>query len=352
MLRLEILPAFIGDCLWLEYGRKQNPHRILIDTGTPGTYPALKARIEALPSNRRHFDLFVVTHIDEDHIGSAVKLLEHPPEGVTFGDVWFNGYRHLLMATDRMGERKAQELSVLLDEEKLPWNKAFQGKPVVASDRGALPVKELEGGMKLTVLSPYRTHLADLLPRWEDKLREFLKQKPHLIDKVAADRLGAKINVQALAESAFEEDEAEANGSSIAFLAEYAGRRILFGADAFPSAVEKSVDRLLARNQESRLALDAFKVCHHGSSGDTSPGLATKLSAERCLFSTNGDKYGHPEPESIARLLYFGQSRTNILFNYSNKCTRRWDDAVLKKKFRYQTEFPAHDDAPLVIDLQ
>ena len=65
--------------------------RILIDGGSPATYPRLKKRIKALSPADRHFDLFVVTHIDSDHIGGAVKLMDNALAGLSFGDVWLNG---------------------------------------------------------------------------------------------------------------------------------------------------------------------------------------------------------------------------------------------------------------------
>jgi glyoxylase-like metal-dependent hydrolase (beta-lactamase superfamily II) len=37
----------------------------------------------------------VVSHIDADHIGGVIELLEDTALGVSFGDIWFNGYRHL-----------------------------------------------------------------------------------------------------------------------------------------------------------------------------------------------------------------------------------------------------------------
>ena len=45
---------------------------MLIDTGPDETYPALKDRLAKLRSNqhgKRHIDLFIVSHIDHDHIG-------------------------------------------------------------------------------------------------------------------------------------------------------------------------------------------------------------------------------------------------------------------------------------------
>ncbi len=76
MLAIEALPAERGDCLLIEYGEDAaDPHRILIDCGPKLTYPRLKARIEAIPKGKRHFELFVVTHVDDDHIGGALEFL-------------------------------------------------------------------------------------------------------------------------------------------------------------------------------------------------------------------------------------------------------------------------------------
>ena len=63
MLRIEMLPAAHGDCLWLEYGSGTTVHRILIDGGPAHTYPALRERILHLPANARRFDLLVITHV-------------------------------------------------------------------------------------------------------------------------------------------------------------------------------------------------------------------------------------------------------------------------------------------------
>src|SRR5215470_5291224 len=173
MFRIEMLPAAEGDCLWIEYGSEAAPRRVLIDTGTPATYAALCDRIKAV-KGPCHFELFVVTHIDEDHIGSAVKLMENPPEGVSFGDIWFNGYRHLLKAADRLGAKKGQELTNILDEDRLPWNQWFNGEPIMATESGELPTRTLDGDLVLTILSPYRQQLVDLMDVWEAALLEFL----------------------------------------------------------------------------------------------------------------------------------------------------------------------------------
>jgi beta-lactamase superfamily II metal-dependent hydrolase len=351
MFRIEMLPAQEGDCLWIEYGPKDALRRILIDTGTPGTYRKLTKKIAELPKDQRRFELFIVSHIDGDHIGGAIRFLEERPEGVEFGDVWFNGYRHLLAASDRLGVKQAQELTKALVDGEHPWNAAFDGGPVMIDEKKDLPVHELDGGMKLTLLSPYRQQLIDLLPEWEKELEKLREKRPDLIDEVAEDRLGARIDVRALAESKFEEDDGVPNGSSIAVLAEYEGRRILFGADAFPSVLERSVDRLLDPTGNGRLALDVFKVCHHGSMRNVSPALQRKLAAKHYLVSTNGARHGHPNREGVARLVYYGEPGGKLTFNYRTDYNRVWDDPLLKKKHAYSTEFPEDGSEGVVVEL-
>jgi beta-lactamase superfamily II metal-dependent hydrolase len=350
MFRIEMLPAQEGDCLWIEYGKQEKPRRILIDTGTPGTYAWLAEKIADLPRNQRRFELFIVSHIDSDHIGGAIRFLEDRPGGVEFGDIWFNGYRHLLAASDQLGVKQGQELTKALEDGALPWNTAFKTGPVLVDEDKSLPVCELDGGMKLTLLSPYRQQLIALLPDWEKELEKLREKRPDLIDAVAADHLGAKIDVRALAESKFEEDAGAPNGSSIAVLAEHDGFRALFGADAFPSVVERSVDRLLG-NGGGRLPLDVFKVCHHGSTHNVSPALQRKLDAQRYLVSTNGAKHEHPHREGIARLIYYGQPGGILTFNYKTDYNRVWNDPLLKKKHRYSTEFPEDGSAGIAVEL-
>ena len=38
MLKLEMLPAEYGDCLWIEYGDSRAPRRILVDAGLSSVY--------------------------------------------------------------------------------------------------------------------------------------------------------------------------------------------------------------------------------------------------------------------------------------------------------------------------
>ena len=92
-IRLEVLPAAYGDCLLIECPVSKRTWRMLVDTGPDDTYPVLRTRLAAIAANadgRRLIDLFVVTHIDHDHIGGASRLLADRSLKLNFCDVWFN----------------------------------------------------------------------------------------------------------------------------------------------------------------------------------------------------------------------------------------------------------------------
>ena len=46
MFTVEMLPAYLGDSLWVEYGNPQKPSRLLIDGGLVGTVDRM---VSALP---------------------------------------------------------------------------------------------------------------------------------------------------------------------------------------------------------------------------------------------------------------------------------------------------------------
>jgi glyoxylase-like metal-dependent hydrolase (beta-lactamase superfamily II) len=76
MLRVVLLPANHGGCIWLEYGDSGAPQRVMIDGGPPYAWPKIKAR---LPADGCRFELLVVTHIDADHIGGVLEMLTQLP---------------------------------------------------------------------------------------------------------------------------------------------------------------------------------------------------------------------------------------------------------------------------------
>lgn len=358
MFRVTMLPAQQGDALWIEYGPEASPFRVLIDAGTPPTETIVRKRILDLPEDERHLELMIVTHIDTDHIGGVLKLLTDPPAGFDVGDFWFNDRRHLQQAPDsHLGAIDGEILGQQLDELQWKWNEGFGNGLVMVGDGGDLPVVELEGGMKLTLLSPGSVETAALKTAWLKELDdneldpespdypEELAEKMHRKGVALPSTLGDEDteSVEELASHQFTEDDSAANGSSIAVLAEHDGRSCLLTGDAVPSALIRSIRRLLASRHETTLHVDAVKLPHHGSQNNLSTELLDCVVSPRWLFSTNGMQHHHPDAPAVARVLRANEGRQPALgFSYPkgvNPNADRWDASQLKDDFGYTTEF-------------
>ena len=112
MLKLQMLPAGCGDCLWLEYGKGAAKRYVIIDGGLTDTATALRQRIDKARRERGvdtlDIELLVVTHIDNDHILGIIDLLKEETPGLRVKDIWFNGRPQLmgLPTPPRSGRRK------------------------------------------------------------------------------------------------------------------------------------------------------------------------------------------------------------------------------------------------------
>jgi len=354
MLRIEMLPAGHGDCLWLEYGDPTSPRRVLIDGGTKGTYRrALRPRLDRVHGERA-FELLVVTHIDADHIAGTLELLGDADAGFSARDIWFNGYRHLPNeAPETLGPVQGELLTQLLTRPGTQWNQAFGRGAVVVPAADDLPRVDLPDGLSLTLLSPAQEQLAELKPVWEKEVRKAgldptmapaeEAEGPPEFELLSA----GPPDVEELANEPFTEDSSEANGSSIALLAEYAGHRLLLAGDAHPGVLQQSIARLAGGG---RLALDACKLPHHGSKSNVSRSLLDALDCQAYLFSTNGAYFRHPDRQAVARVIKWGGSAPRLTFNYRSRYNGLWGGESLQQEHGYTTLFPAGDAEGVVLE--
>ena len=356
-----MLPGGNGDALWIEYGDEQSSRRILVDGGTKGTWDdesGLRSRIQALPADERHFELLVVTHIDRDHIDGALALLQADDLGATYGDVWFNGFRHLPETLEPLGPVEGELLTTAILDRGLPWNEAFGGNAVVMPNEGALLSADLPGELKVTVLGPGMQQLFDLRPVWIPAIEEAgldpASPPPPLAPELppGLEPLGPKPNVAALAASAFDEDSAEPNGSSIVLLLEHGedGPKALLTGDAYPSVVLAGVQRHLDGGA-SRLQLDAFKTPHHGSKFNVSTPMLEALDCRLHLFSSNGSRTSHPHLEAVGRTIASAGQDSKLLFNYTSRFNEPWADAELRGNHGYDAVYPEQGAKGISITL-
>lgn len=334
--RIAALPADDGDCLVISYGEEAALRHIVIDAGRQGTAQRLTSYLSAESISR--LELLIVTHIDADHIEGMLDFLDHQPN-LVIEDIWFNGYKHLLEGLDPMGAPQGEMLTSRIKQRC--WNHKFGGHAVCISNNGSpISVPALDGGMQLTILSPSRPKLAKLAPVWE---RECESQG--LIPGVGAAEVRREVGLETLgaglvemADMVTKEDKSAANGSSIALLAEYNGKRVLLAADAHSDLLCQSLAHL---NGGAPVHLDLFKVPHHGSQANVTKALMAAVRCNDFLVSTSGARHGHPNQPGVARMVMGSDGPARLRFNYLQPQTQFWRDRTRSAdEPDYECEFP------------
>jgi beta-lactamase superfamily II metal-dependent hydrolase len=358
---IEMLPADNGDCLWIEYGEPSRPRRILIDCGAVSAARTVVSRIESIGApSERVFELFVLTHIDADHINGVLPLFGNPNLNARFEDIWFNGWRQV---SRFLSVKQGEDFSKLLEDpaRSLPWNRAVtpthekRPAPIVLPSDASPPTFDLAGGLRLTLLSPGADQLKRLGREWRQVLLELEPGKAMLGRRRPPPPVTdfAEFDLEELARKPVTKDTSVANGSSIALLAEFNEHAILLTGDAHAEVIAKSITALQrARGRENeKLMLDALKLSHHGSANATTVELLALLDCPRYLVSTNGNIFYHPDREAMARVILYGGKRPTLCFNYRSPLNELWDAPALKARYDYRTEYPPEGQAGLRVPL-
>jgi beta-lactamase superfamily II metal-dependent hydrolase len=405
MLSIQLLPAGCGDCLWIEYGEPGATRIVLIDGGEGPTIKALERRIAKACGERGtktlDVELLVVTHIDNDHIEGILELLEAETALVRPKDVWFNGRSQLMglpprdpakskrkkraratkgasdflgggddeengeddellesriSPADLLGPAEGDRLSEILTKQRLPWNRhaTWHGQAVVVREDGALPVAELDGGLRLTLLGPTMDDLYKLSAAWPDVLGG--KDEPSE-EPLTDDFLGKLDTWPPKWSDKITHDPSKANGSSIMLLAEYGKASLLLPGDGHGPDLADALIRLQEErgHGEAPLTLSGFKVSHHGSSKNVSREVIEQIDCGRYLLSTDGSKHRHPDHQTMLRILRYSKEAPSFFFNYATATTTPWRDNksdVPHDDFQdYETTYPEDGRDGVVLTL-
>ena len=349
--RVTMHPALDGDCIVVSWGTTAVLHHLIVDLGRSGTYQKVKTQLKALPN----IELFVMSHIDADHIGGAVPMVREATAPFAPKRVWYNARPQLVAAQARapilepFGARQGEKLARGIVNFGWPWNAEFASEIVSTDSPEAKNPIPIADGLTIRLLSPSDAQLIKLLPVWDAELaaanvRTFdPDEDPDPLSPIF-EPFGV-IDVEALAADAYSGDEAEANGSSIAFIVEFDQKRVLLAADAHSDVMEATL-KPLAQAEGGKYRVDLAKISHHGSSANTSKIFPGLIDCTRFAISTNGTRHNHPDAESLARFLKADKDRQKTLFfNYRQDNTEVWDTPALRTEWKFSCVFPVTDAA-------
>ena len=353
-IRIEALPARLGDCLLVECLRPgKAPWRMLVDGGPQDTWPILEARLARLPAEERQIDVALVTHIDSDHIGGFIPFVRSDFAREHVRDFWFNGHQHLPKQREStrsiaQGEYLGASLTGGTSTQRLPWNEAFEGGPIETGEEAGFVEVAVPDGPRITVLSPTRKRLSILGAKWFEALEAAQRRRR---DPGEPDVLLPIEDLAAVAAEKSPQDSSAPNGSSIALLLEHRGASVVLAGDAFGNVLGAGLKGLATARGLESVPVDAFKLPHHGSRGNVIDAMLALAPAAHYVFSSNGDTFHHPDDAAVARTLLAAPPGATLWFNYRNPRTERWDDHELRGVHGYEVRYPEDPSAGAVLEL-
>ncbi|WP_455591922.1 MBL fold metallo-hydrolase [Bacteroides sp.] len=353
-MEIKILPANNGDCIIIY----SDDRAIVIDGGYGLTYTNfLKPELESFVSQGGHVSLLVVTHIDKDHISGIIKMLREQQQVHTIDihNIWHNSYRHLqntdmIIVSDKEEDVNVHDICIegnegiqdanavqgstlasLILRSGIAWNSQFNGNAVNANIRQEIDIEDFS----IKLLSPTTNCLEELKIEWYTELFkkgifqtshsneywddafEFLlsKDKPAFISQRR--NAGSVFDMENLLKTKYIPDTSVTNGSSIAFVLEEKGKRMLFLGDSASETIVEQLKKIYSDAQRP-IWFDMVKLAHHGSFNNSCPEFFNLVDSDKWVISTDGSIYDHPDQETLAYIIALTRkNRRTIYFNYS-----------------------------------
>ena len=341
--------AECGDAARIRYcGNDGAMHNIMIDSGYKKTFRhILSEEINSIIKNGEKIDLWLLSHIHDDHIGGVKKYLDVVQRGELEDIVeswYYNPPRllpHLILPLTNSIISSANSIKTGDDIYKYLL---ATGKLPELDVTSELPAKDFFG-LKFIFLTPLPNKLLTLREKY--RVNESLPLEKGEFELISFETRTKShdyhIPLEKFDLDKWKEDESVENGSSISFLTEYGGKRILWLADSHPSDVVNSLTKL-GYSEKNKLRCDWVKVTHHGSSGNNSNSLFDIIECNNYLVSVNGENIHYlPTKECLARIIRNRNrppdSHYTIYFTYYNTTLRKifevdGIDTFIKWKFK------------------
>lgn len=326
---LFFLPAAHGDAFIIHCFKGANEGFIIVDGGpyvNKLRNPFL-SEVEKLTK----IDLLILTHQDDDHlIGIKEYIKKHQyDKPFPVETLWVNSASLVEIAKGgNLSANHANKMADILRE--IEKTSSIRWKECVCQGFATNDIQFAD----IKIVSPTKEVLEIFLKEYEKKT----KIEEHTIINLAANRryddfnlsldnlTKRKKNYPTLHSCNYNE---LANMTSIAFILECEGLKLLMLGDSFPQIVEEYL-RSEGYSSKNKLQVDYVKVSHHGSRNNTSNSLLDMIDCHNYLISTNGGTLStyHPDRETFANILCHVERKReetiHLFFNHKiDKITER-----------------------------
>ncbi|MBK5722491.1 MBL fold metallo-hydrolase [Dysgonomonas sp. Marseille-P4677] len=302
-IQLYSYQAECGDAFRIRYiGNDNKAHNIFVDSGYERTYRhILQTEIEAISKANEFIDLWVVSHIHDDHIGGIIKYIKAIKDEEISDIVkewYYNPPRNYIPLKWQNPISSASSI----DQGDFLFDYLYQMRKILPFD----VVNELEEldffGLKIEILSPSVENLQKLRDKYKKNIPLERSEYNDVSSAKSSSSNDYNIPLSSFNLDNIKEDKSEENGSSISILATYKDSKILFLADSHPSVITSCLKKKGYSNKKP-LKCDYVIVSHHGSEGNNSSDLYSLIKCNNYIFSTNGEKHNLPNKSVFAQIL-------------------------------------------------
>lgn len=380
-MKLRVFQSDKGDCLLL---RGADDRLMLVDGGMRGSYNEHVApALGELRKKGEQLDVVYVSHIDQDHIAGVLKLMDDefkwrvqdfnesvknktpkPPEFLrppVVKAIWHNAFHEqvkdnegeiesMLAASAAILSGSSKELVRALASEQgelstsvaeaikltrrvgpaqlgIKLNPPAKGKLMMVRAAGAKPFSL--GGMKFSIIGPFRKELNDLKDDWNKWLEE-KKEQLKGVQKQAdeddsmfsareigriigpkvrqADALGSSLSLSAATGELGDRGEVTVpNLASLMLFVEEKGRTLLLTGDGHTDDITLGLKHVRKLKEGGGLHVNVLKVPHHASEHNVRPSFCRDVTADDYLFC--GRKAGRDKNPDIRVIRAFAESR-------------------------------------------
>lgn len=345
-INIKVLQVLFGDAIVINFkGNDGRYHNIFVDGGLISTYARTIGReTKKIVERGEKLDIFIITHIDQDHIGGVLKFLRENGEKNIVDEYWFNWSDN-------------QEVQMLPNSCKISYSQGITLREFLKKNGNINSGTIHEGlesfnlfGAKITILSPNLEDFNYFKKKWTATEHQIQRRK-----RIVSAQDDYCASIENLSKKTFTEDTRIENRVGIAFLFEYHGKSIVFLADSHPSTIEKALKKR-GFSKVNKLRVDMIKLSHHASKFNTSPELLELLDCNSFIISANGkNRYFLPHKETLSRILLNPGRKRNqevsFIFNYDNSVIRSIFEESDFSSYNFNCFYPKGNENGYLIKL-
>lgn len=386
-IQITAFPARNGESLFIEcYGEEKT--NILIDMGFSETYNKfIRQKLKNIAKKGEKIDLLVLTHYDSDHVEGAVEFFKDlsNEKFIEVEEIWINDFYSLsseelnVQGLDQEGEfvyKFARFISRIYGRDNSKINKVEVSKEDVMSitklinelgynckinkslEHRLACIHESNNAINISkdviikIIGPTKLNMEKLSKQFCDWIKDNRElyldiEEEELfeifvanIDKNEIDDVAniiKKVEISSgknddtinkiLKENKKYNDYSLANRSSISFILEFNGYKLIFSGDTDTTT--------LINNISTEDNYDLLKVSHHGSKKNTSRDLLEKINCKNYLICTDGSgRSRHPNLETLLYISEHEDSKIYTNYPINRMSISKQNINILKSKYK------------------